>query len=119
MDYDLQRIRRATGDTAGYPLEVPVPQPVTPSQSFKITQSVVAAQAAASIAALAAANPVVPVAPVYVPQLPVQVPEVVPPPAAQITAQKRRSLSYFQQNLALIVVHLIRSPFERNSERAR
>lgn len=96
MDYDLQRIRRATGDTAGYPLEVPVPQPVTPSQSFKITQSVVAAQAAASIAALAAANPVVPVAPVYVPQLSVQVPEVVPPPAAQITAQKRKSASYLQ-----------------------
>lgn len=86
LDYDLNRIRRATGDLA---VDIPPIQPVAPSQSFRVAQVVAAAQIAVTSVNLTVST-APPAIPAYTPQLPVQLPEaVVPPPPVQLSAQKR------------------------------
>lgn len=118
LDYDLQRIRRATGDQTAFAPEVTPPVAIPPSQSFRVTQSVVAAQAAASNAVLSVAVGA-PIIPPYTPQVPVQLPEAIaPPPAVQLSAQKRKFLIqpyYISSNP--IWLH-VRASLERCSKRA-
>ena len=89
LDYDLNRIRIATGDLVA---DVPPVQPLPPLQSVRVAPAVPAAQVAATNVNVAASTavPAVPAVPAYTPQIPVQVPEAVaPPPVAQLSAQKR------------------------------
>lgn len=92
LDYDLLRIRRATGDPSAFAPE-PVPSiPVAPTQSFRSNPIVAAAIAAtASNPSLAASIGTPAIAP-YTQQAPVQIQEAPPPPpVVHATAQKRES----------------------------
>lgn len=116
LDYDLNRIRRATGDL---PPEIPPIQPIPPSQSFRVTQAVTVAQVAATnINISAPAAP--PAIPAYTPQLPVQVPEAVvaPPPVAPLSAQKRIYHYALVHSTLQSKMFYLRSTVERLCKRA-
>jgi hypothetical protein len=106
LDYDLNRIRRATGDLA---VDIPPiqPVPVAPSQSFRVAQVVAAAQVAVTNVNLTVST-APPAIPAYTPQLPVQLPEAVaPPPPVQLSAQKRMHydvILYAPCNLRLFIL---------------
>lgn len=96
LDYGLIRIRKATGDLV---VDVPPVQPLPPLQSVRVAAAAPAAQVAATNVNVTAST-ATPAVPAYTPQIPVQVPEaVVPPPVAQLSAQKRIyiTMSYSMQ----------------------